>query len=382
MKTKTIFPAVAVGLSLVFCTGGIAAPPTLKDAFKADFLIGAALNPSQFCESNAVAAALVKQQFNSISPENVLKWERVHPRPGRFDFSLADRYVGFGRKNGMFIIGHNLIWQSQTPAWVFQEEPGRPVGREVLLERMRDHIFTVVGRYKGKIGGWDVVNEALAEDGSLNPASPWMRIIGPDYLAKAFEFAHAADPAAELYYNDFSMEKPPKRAGAVALIRRLKSEGITVAGIGIQGHYTLNWPATNDVAATIETFSKLGLKVMITELDVDVLPAAWDQGNADVSRNFQLQQKLNPYPSGLQEAIQQQLAGRYAELFRVFLRHRDNISRVTFWGVTDGDSWLNNWPVNGRTSYPLLFDREDRPKPAFDAVVKTAHLENATAKGD
>lgn len=347
------------------------AEPTLKQVFKQDFLIGVALNSSQFCESNAVEAALVKQQFNCISPENVLKWEKVHPEPGKYDFRQADRYVEFGEKNGMSIIGHNLVWHAQTPDWVFQDSHGQPVSREVLLQRMRDHIMAVMGRYKGRIKGWDVVNEALAEDGSLKKESPWMKIIGPDYLGKAFEFAHEADPKAELYYNDYGLEQPAKRAGGLALVRRLKAEGIPITGVGLQGHYTLDWPSDSDLNMTIDAFAKLGVKVMITELDVDVLPAAWDQGNADISRNFELQKKLNPYPDGLPSVMQHRLADRYANLFRVFLQHRDVISRVTLWGVADGDSWLNEWPVNGRTSYPLLFDRNFLPKVAFQSVIET-----------
>jgi len=349
----------------------VQAEPTLKEAFKNDFLIGAALNASQFCQSNAAETALIKAQFNSISPENVLKWNSIHPSPGKYDFSLADRYVEFGASNGMFIIGHNLVWHEQTPAWVFQDKHGQPVCRKVLLQRLRDHIFTVVGRYKGRIKGWDVVNEALDENGGLRP-SLWLKIIGPDFIEKAFQFAHEADPQAELYYNDYALENPAKRTGAVTLIHKLKSKGVFLTGVGVQGHYGLTWPTNCDLDATLDAFTNLGVKVMITELDVDVLPFAWDQGNADITRNFALQMKLNPYPDGLPEAMQQKLASRYADLFRVFLKHRDAISRVTLWGVADQDSWLNYCPVNGRTSYPLLFDRQYQPKPAFGAVIKTA----------
>jgi len=365
IATTIILTAVTL---LIPC---VQAEPTLKEAFKNDFLIGAALNESQFCEFNTQEAALVKRQFNSISPENVLKWNNIHPQPGKYDFRLADRYVEFGESNGMFIIGHNLVWHEQTPGWVFQDEHGRPVSREVLLRRMRDHIFTVVGRYKGRIKGWDVVNEALDENGSLR-SSPWMKIIGPDFIEKAFQFAHEADPKAELYYNDYAMENQAKRAGAVTLIHKLKSEEVFITGVGVQGHYGLTWPTNCELDATLDAFAKLGVKVMITELDVDVLPSAWDQGNANITRNFALQMKLNPYPDGLPEAMQQKLASRYADLFRVFLKHREVISRVTFWGVADQDSWLNDWPVNGRTSYPLLFDRKHNPKPAFKNVIETA----------
>jgi len=324
--------------------------PALKDVFKKDFLVGAALNEGQFAgtNDNDCEVALIKKQFNTITPENVLKWERVHPWPSHYNFGPADRYVEFGVKNKMFIIGHNLIWHNQTPDWVFKNALGAPLDREALLQRMRDHIFTVVGRYKGKIRGWDVVNEAVDEDGTLRQ-SPWLKIIGEDYLLKAYKFAHEADPSAQLYYNDYSMENPPKRAGALAMIKKLLAEGAPITGIGMQGHYTMDWPTPRDVDETITAFAGLGLKVMITELDVNLLPPS------------------NSHD--LPDALQQALARRYADLFKVFVKHRHQITRVTFWGVTDADSWLNNIPVPGRTEYPLLFGRGCALKPAFDAVV-------------
>jgi endo-1,4-beta-xylanase len=268
----------------------------------------------------------------------------------------------------MAVIGHSLIWHSQTPAWVFQDERGNPASRDVLLGRMREHIFTVVGRYKNRIKGWDVVNEALNEDGTLRP-SLWLKIIGEDYLLKAYQFAHEADPKAELYYNDFSLENAPKRQGAIALIKRLQAGGIPLKAVGLQGHYKLNWPSDADLDATISAFASLGVNVNITELDIDVLPSASASVSADISRKSEPAASLNPYPDGLPDSVQGELATRYAALFSTFLRHRGEIGRVTFWGVTDGGSWLNNWPIQGRTSYPLLFDRAGKPKPAFDAVI-------------
>ena len=269
----------------------------------------------------------------------------------------------------MQIIGHTLVWHNQTPRWVFEDEKGNPVDRETLLNRMRDHIHTVVGRYKGRIFGWDVVNEALNEDGTLRQ-SPWLKIIGEDYIAKAFEFAHEADPKAELYYNDYSIENEAKRKGTIALIRRLQAENVPVAAIGIQGHDHMDWPSAELEDAALTDFAKLGVKVNITELDIDVLPRTTGQQGAEVTLHAEARSELNPYPDGLPDAVQEALAKRYASLFSVFLRHRGLITRVTFWGVTDAGSWLNNWPVNGRTSYPLLFDRNARPKPAFGAVLE------------
>jgi endo-1,4-beta-xylanase len=368
MKIKKNGIAVLIAIAFAANTN---AQTTLKEAFKNDFLIGAALNESEFEGTDPRAVEIVKTQFNAISPENCLKWESVHPKPGVFDFKEADEYVAFGVKNKMFIVGHNLIWHSQTPRWVFQDDKGNRISRDALIARMRKHIFTVVGRYKGKIGGWDVVNEALNEDGTLRK-SPWEKIIGPDYLILAYQFAHEADPKMQLYYNDYSLANEPKRNGAIALIKNLQAHGIPIYAVGLQGHYKMDWPTTNQLDETIRDFSKLGIKVMISELDMDVLPSPTRSQGAEVSMNFAAQAKLNPYTNGLPASIQQKLAQRYADLFNVFVANHDEITRVTFWGVTDAQSWLNNWPVPGRTAYPLLFNRDYQPKPAFEAVIKTA----------
>ena len=268
-----VIPVICLFMCCITTTSPGQTEPALKDVFKKDFLIGAAINESHSSEpaNGNCEVALIKKHFNSISPENVLKWGSIHPAPDHYNFGPADRYVEFGVKNGMFIIGHVLVWHNQTPAWVFKDEQVNPPSRDALLQRMHDHIFTVVSRYKGKIGGWDVVNEAVDEDGTLRQ-SPWLKIIGEDYLLKAYQFAHEADPNAQLYYNEYSLENAPKRAGAIALIKKLQAQGAPIAGIGLQGHYKMEWPAPGDVDATIEALGKLGLKVMITELDVDVLP--------------------------------------------------------------------------------------------------------------
>ncbi|MEP6493475.1 MAG: endo-1,4-beta-xylanase [bacterium] len=375
---RSLSSRVLVGATLIAAcahaqTGaGGPVPAALRDVFKNAFRVGAALNENQFSERDARGAALVNAQFNTISPENVLKWEVVHPRLGTFDFARSDKFVAFGEANNMFVIGHTLVWHSQVPRWVFQDANGKPLGRDSLLNRMREHIFAVVGRYKGRIKGWDVVNEALNEDGTLR-ASPWMTGIGDDYIAKAFQYAHEADPAAELYYNDYNLEFAAKRAGAVALVKKLKAAGVTIAAVGSQTHDHLDRPTPARMDSTITALAATGVKVNVTELDVDVLPAPTQNRTADVGVTARGNvSQFNPYPDSLPTVVQQALAKRYADLFAVFLKHRDEVDRITFWGVGDGDSWLNNWPMRGRTSYPLLFDRQDRPKPAFDAVVQTA----------
>jgi endo-1,4-beta-xylanase len=269
----------------------------------------------------------------------------------------------------MFIVGHTLVWHNQVPVWVFQDEDGNLLTRDALLARLKDHIDTVVGRYKGKIQSWDVVNEALNEDGTLRQ-SLWYKIIGPDYIEKAFQYAHEADPQAQLLYNDYNLENEAKLKGAITLIKKLKSEGIPISCVGIQGHDHLDWPSAEQEDAAISAFAALGVKVAITELDITVLPNAGAQPSADITLKVQQDAALNPYVTRLPDSVQQALATRYADLFRVYVKHRDTVERVTFWGVTDGDSWLNDWPVQGRTNYPLLFDRSSQPKPAYDAVLR------------
>ena len=352
-------------------TAAAAQPPaTLKGAYQGDFVIGAAINSAQIAD-RARSDAIVKAQFNAITPENALKWENIHPLPDKYDFTTADAYVAFGENNHMFIVGHCLLWHAQTPAWVFRDANGNLLDREHLLARLRDHIHTIVGRYKGRIKSWDVVNEAINEDGSMRPTL-WYKIIGEDYIAKAFEYAHEADPDAELNYNDYNLEIPAKRAGALTLIKKLKDAGVPVTTVGLQGHYGLDRPTIPQLDETIAAFSGLGMKIAITELDIDVLPPATKEQTADVSLNIQSDPALNPYAGGLPQEVQQRLALRYGELFAEFRARKDVIDRVTLWGVTDYKSWRNNWPVVGRTAYPLLFDRACQPKPAFYAVIQAA----------
>jgi len=347
--------------------------PVLKDAFKEDFYIGAALNLNQISGKEPEAIALVEKHFNSITAENIMKWEEIHPEPNKYEFEAVDRFVEFGEKNNLFIVGHTLVWHSQTPDWVFKDESGNPVDRETLLERMREHIFTVMGRYKGRIHGWDVANEAIMPDGQFRK-SKWFEIIGEDYILKAFEYARQADPDAQLYYNDYNMWKRPQYEGVIRLIKDLQSKDARIDGLGIQGHWALDFPPLDEIEACIRALSKLGIKLMITELDVCVNPFSDDYENlVDLSSlDSETQKKLSPYPDGLPEMVQKDLANRYATIFSLFRKYRDLFSRITFWAVHDGQSWRSYMPIRGRTDYPMLFDRQYKPKPAFDAVVKIA----------
>ena len=349
---------------------------TLKDAYAGAFLVGTAVNEAIVSGADSASVGIVTRQFNTITAENVLKAERINPLPGVYAFGPADAYVEFGRKHGMFIVGHTLVWHNQTPAWFFTDEQGKPNTPDAQLERMRSHIEAVAGRYAGRIHAWDVVNEVMDNDGSYRPTT-WVRSIGSgDSLVKsAFRFASRYAPGAELYYNDFNAWRPAKRDGIVRLVRMLQKAGIRIDGVGMQGHWGLDYPKTEYIEAAIDSFAALGVKVMITELDVDVLPLTKEGqviGTVMSDPQFQLEEFktfLDPYPNGLPAAVQKQLADRYAELFRIFYGRRSKIARVTLWGVHDGMSWKNGYPIPGRTNYPLLYSRDHAPKQAFDAVL-------------
>ena len=364
-RSTTRLGGVVVLAAAASATSGEA--PALKDLAPKTMRIGVALNLKQSDGKDAAALAIITRHFDQVSPENLLKWEVVHPDPDRYAFGPADRYVELGRSRGMLVVGHVLLWHQQTPAWVFAGEGGQKVDRETLLARLRSHIATVVGRYKGRIGGWDVVNEALEEDGTLRP-SPWLEAIGEDYVAKAFEFAHEADPAAELYYNDYNLWKPAKRDAAIRLVQGLRAKGLRVDGIGEQAHWGVDDPPLAAIDEALAAIRASGTRVLITELDMDVLPRDPDMWGADLSKKAKIRAATNVYPDGLPPAVQAQLARRYADVFALFLRH--DVGRVTFWGVTDATTWLDDFPIPGRVNYPLLWDREGREKPAFEAVVE------------
>ena len=359
--------------STAFSTPAGELSPTLKDAFRTDFPIGVAVNQRQFTGRATNDVAIIVSQFNAVSPENVLKWESVHPRPGSngYNFTAADAYVEFGEKYHMLIVGHTLAWHNQTPQWVFQDEQGRPLestnaaDRALLLQRLHNHIQTVVGRYRGRIKIWDVVNEALNDNEDitdtnlLRQRSPWVRILGTEFIVKAFEWAHEADPDAILRYNYYAVENPAKRKRLVRLISSLKAQHVPVMAIGSQTHANLAWPTPELEDEALTDIERLGLPIHITELDVNAAQSGQSNQSADISQN------TLSGSGGVMASADQKLAEQYSNLFRVFLKHRQQIKLVTFWGVTDRDSWRS-------FGNPLLFDREGKPKHCFQAVIQTA----------
>jgi endo-1,4-beta-xylanase len=343
---------------------------SLKNNYKGDFYIGTALSADEIEEKDPKVNALILKEFNSITPENIMKSMFVHPSKDKYDFSMTDKYIAYGEKNKMFIHGHTLIWHSQLAPWMAEIKDSTE-----MKAFMKDHISTIVSKYKGRINSWDVVNEALNEDGTLRK-SVFFNTLGESYLVDAFKLAEKADPKVDLYYNDYNICQPAKREGVLKLVKAIKEHGGKIDGVGIQGHWNLKTPSIEEIEKSILAYSALGLKVAFTELDISVLPSPWDSNVADVNQKAEASVKMNPYPKALPDSIQVKLAERYAAIFKLFLKHKDKISRVTFWGVHDGQSWLNDWPIKGRTNYPLLFDSKLKPKKAYYSVMQLKEINN------
>ncbi len=329
----------------------------LKDYYKKYFPIGVAVAPGNLKTDEA---ELILQQFNSVTPENAMKMGPIHPEENRYFWDDADSIVAFAQAHGLRVRGHCLCWHNQTPRWLFRDSAGKNVTKEVLLQRLKDHITTVVNRYKGKVYAWDVVNEAIADDsGHYLRNSLWYQICGEDFIARAFEYAHEADPNALLFYNDYNEINFAKREKIYRLVKSLKDKGVPIHGIGLQGHWTINEPSKEQLDSTIKKFAELGLKIQITELDISVYPKehnARERKPADADTEF----------TSEKEKKQMEV---YKMCFQVFRKYKKNLSGVTFWNISDRRSWLDNFPVRGRKDYPLLFDKDLKPKKAYWEVV-------------
>ncbi len=335
----------------------------LKDLYKGDFYIGTAINGRTLSSPDFVE--ILKKDFSSITAENEFKWSVINPSEGEWRFDFPDQFVKFGQDNNMYMLGHNLVWHSQVPRSLFVDESGGKISKEGLLKKMEEHIHTLVGRYKGKIQAWDVVNEAITPEGWRR--SQWNQIIGDDFLEYAFRFAHEADPDAHLIYNDYNMDDPKKRAFVVEMVNNFKKKGVPIHGIGMQAHYHLDEPEISVIEDSIKAYIGAGVKVHWSEMDIDVLPSQGPR-TSDISANEQYQDDLNPYKDGLPKEVDDKLTKRYEDLFKLLLKYKDNIERVTMWGISDDTSWKNGFPVRGRTNYPLLFDRQHKPKNCYYAI--------------
>ena len=353
------------------CANGLYKPNTdrtdsLSDRYKDLFHLGAAINEDIILGKDLQSKNIVTSEFNSITPENSLKWMFLQPFPNKFNFGAADKYVELGIKNNMHIVGHALVWHNQLADFM-----KTTVSRSEFKKHVENHINTVVSRYKGKIDTWDVVNEAFNENGSLRQ-SVFKKQMGENYIEDVFKLAETADPDADLIYNDYNLYKPAKRAGVLKMVKKLQENGTKINAIGVQAHWRLNSPSLMEIEQIILDISDLGVEVMFTELDVTVLPNPWELVGAEVTQNFSKFEgdpKMDPYPKALPKSVEKQLAKRYEDIFKLFIKHQDKISRVTFWGVMDKHSWLNDWPIKGRTNYPLLFDRNYQPKKAYNKLI-------------
>lgn len=353
--------------------------PPLKKAFEGKFLIGTILSIQALQGGAQQDLDIATTHFNAFTAENSTKPDFLQRTEGQFTFEQGDKLVEIAQKCGATPIGHTLIWHSQTPAWFFRGPDGMPVTRELALERMRKHIATVVGHFKGKIKQWDVVNEAISDGpGEILRQSPWRKAIGDDFIAEAFKAAHEADPEAILVYNDYNIERAGKRERALQMLKSLIEKKVPINAVGIQAHWRIDNPNLAEVEESIKQYAALGLKVMITELDLGVLPTRYQGANISFRETptAEQQKAMNPYTTGLPDDVAKKQADIYRQAFEMFLRHKDVIGRVTIWGIKDNESWLNNFPIRGRTDYPLFFDREGKPKSAFHAVYNAVGSSN------
>lgn len=354
---------IAVVISYMPCRAQ-KAQPGLKDYYREYFPIGVAVSPRVLIGPDT---AFILQQFNSLTPENAMKMGPIHPEENRYNWKDADAIVAFAVRHGLKVRGHNLCWHEQTPGWLFKAADGGAVTKEVLLRRLKEHITSVVSRYKGKIYAWDVVNEAVADDSTmLLRNSPWYAICGEEFIAKAFEYAHAADPDAQLFYNDYNTERPEKRERVYRLLKKLVDAGVPITGVGLQGHWSVFEPTEKELRAAIDRFASLGLKVQITELDLSIYP--WEKNRRP---------RMPDESDAFTPQLQQRQADQYKMIFSVFRetaagpgsRKKGPLTGVTFWNITDRHTWLDEYPVPGRKNYPLLFDTNGQPKKAFYEVV-------------
>lgn len=346
MKGKSLLLIMMAGAALCACATRtsraiVKEEPTLKSVLGDKFLIGVAMNTFQSSGRDTNGVNIVKKHFNAIVAENCMKCQTIHPQEDRYNFRQADEFVKFGEDNGLTVTGHCLIWHSQLAPWFCVDKDGNNVSPEVLKQRMKDHIMTVVGRYKGRIKGWDVVNEAIMENGSYRN-SKFYQILGEEFIPLAFQYAHEADPDAELYYNDYNMHFKGKRDAVVKLVNDMKARGLRVDAIGMQGHVGMNYPDLSDFEQSIVAFASTGAKVMITEWDMSALPEV--NRTANIADTVAFRKALNPYPVSLPDSVSEKWNKRMAEFMNLFVKHADVISRVTAWGVSDGDSWKNGFP--------------------------------------
>jgi endo-1,4-beta-xylanase len=321
--------------------------------------------------------AITEKEFNVITAENCMKPMHILKEKGQYDFEESDKFIQYAIDKGMTIVGHTLVWKNSAPDWFFLDDEGNTVSRDLLIERMTDYIDTVVSRYKCKIAYWDVVNEAVdvfSDDNGAKyaklKATPWYDIIGDDYIEIAYRAAHKADPDCKLLYNNYNMYQKEKVDFIIEMVKNLRNKGVAIHGIGSQAHMFMDSPKLNEIEYWLKRCGDEKIPLHVTEMDISALPNAWKHRGASVEDNFELAEEFNPYSENIPQEVLEQHAKRYGDVFKLFIKYSDNVERVTFWGVWDGNSWRNYNPMVGRTDYPLLFDRSFEKKLAYDALKK------------
>lgn len=369
MRKNSILTIAAAALLTACGTSEQATERGLKDVVGNDFTIGVAVNGEQMAGRDSMGVAIVKKHFNSLVGENCMKCMYIHPEEDRYDFAGADSLVAFAQANGMELIGHCLVWHSQYAPWFYVDSTGAEVNGDVLWKRIEDHITTIVSRYKGKIKGWDVCNEIIEGDGTLRN-SPLTRQLGSEFIYKSLKLVSELDPDAEIYLNDYGMTSPARRAGYMALIDTIRAKGIRLDAFGLQGHMGIDFPDSAAVEQTLKDFEAKGMPVMITEWDMGALPTLTQSANVTIEDERPLaDEENNPYVNGVPADVDRLWNNRMTMFWNIFQAHKANIKRITIWGVTDADTWKNDFPVLGRKDYPLFFDREGNPKPFLQDIL-------------
>ena len=384
---KRLFQLVVVTLPL-FAAGTVSAQ-TLREAYRDYWYTGVSVNQWQVKADNGEGRKfdvtghisndqtadwpLIVNNFNWVVAENCMKCEVIHPQEGVYDFTLADQFVNKAKAAGLKVQGHCLIWHSQCAPWFHFDEKGNLVSPEVLKKRMREHIYTIVSHFKGRVDAWDVVNEAFEDDGSPRQ-SLFYKILGTDYIPLAFQYAHEADPSIQLFYNDFSMNKATKVEGVARFFRPLIQQGLPITAIGMQGHMILEDNVDNSVIKqyehSINTIAALGVPTFFSELDLSVLPNPYGFSGANISDAFTYRPEMDPYKEGLTKEQEAKIEQFWVDFYKMLIPHHKDILRVNFWCLNDADSWRNDFPIKGRTDYATLFDRQNQLKPFVQRLIE------------
>ncbi len=354
---------------------------SLAEAYRDYWYTGVSVNQWEVEGNQESHWDVITKNFNWVVAENCMKCEVIHPQEGVYDFTLADKFVDKAKAAGLKVQGHCLIWHSQCAPWFHFDKDGKLVSREELKKRMREHIYTIVSHFKGRIDAWDVCNECFEDDGSPRKSLFW-QILGTDYIPLAFQYAHEADPNVQLFYNDYSMNKPTKVEGVANFFRPLIEQGLPVTAIGMQGHMILEdaKELLPQYDHSIKTIAALGVPTFFSELDLSVLPNPYGFSGANVSDRFTYTPEKDPFKDGLTKEKEAEINQYWVDFYKMLIPHKDNILRVNFWCLNDANSWRNDFPIQGRSDYATLYDRQNQPKGMIQEIINLVKPEQTTKK--